>query len=144
MTTTLDARSQWHRAMTTIVLFGTKEMPISSITLADTFRIIDADEFLRRMLYTTRACSWSRDIFSIKADAIYTLEGVPQCVPIPLATAPHHPHVPPHHIWFHAFLRELWTIWAQTPSVIVIRMIVSLHVVQLEDLVLTLSSFQSR
>lgn len=120
----MDTMSQWHRAMTTIVLFGTADMPISSITLADTFRIIDADEFMRRMMHCTRQCSWLKDIFGIRADAIFTLEGSPQCVPVPMATAPYQPHVPSHSIWYHAFLRELKTIWAQTPSVIVIRMIV--------------------
>lgn len=123
-TAIMDSLRQLHRAMTTVILFGTKEMPISSVTLADAFRIIDADEFLRRMLHCTRACSWNCDIFSIKADAVFTLDGFPQCIPMPLATAPHRSNVPHHQIWFQTFLRELWTIWEQTPSVVVIRMVV--------------------
>jgi hypothetical protein len=110
--------------MTTIVLFGTAEMPISSITLADAFRIIDADEFIQRMMSITQQCSWTRDIFSIKADAIFTLEGTPQCIPLPMATAPFQQHAMAHHSWYHVFIQELKTIWLQTPSVIVIRMIV--------------------
>lgn len=120
----MDPLSQWHRAMTTIVLFGTADMPISSITLADAFRIIDADEFVQRMLHITSQCSWTHDIFSIKADAIFTLEGMPQCIPLPMATAPFQQHAMAHHSWYHVFIQELKTIWSQTPSVIVIRMIV--------------------
>jgi hypothetical protein len=121
----MDELSQWHRAMTTIVLFGTLDMPISSTTLADAFRIISADEFMQRMLYATRQCSWTSYVHAIKADAIFTLDGVPQSRPLTLNAVPQSPHEHPHHDWYRVFMEEMWTIWAQTPSVIVVRMIVS-------------------
>ncbi|KIW01378.1 uncharacterized protein PV09_07146 [Verruconis gallopava] len=126
----MDELSQWHRAMTTVVLFGTWEMPISSTTLADAFRVIDADEFLQKMMYATRQCAWTADLYAIKADAIFTVDGIPQCTPIPMVTAPKSTGAQPHHAWYQAFLREMWTIWNQTPSVVVVKMILPISIIR--------------
>jgi hypothetical protein len=123
----MDELNRW-RAMTTIVLFGTFDMPISSTTLADTFRIIGADEFIQRLLYATRESVWSGDLYSIKADAIFTIEGVPQRQPIRLSRTQQSPYIQTHHDWYQEFLKELMGLWSQTPSVIVVRLIVSLRV----------------
>jgi len=130
--------------MTTVVLFGAPDTPISSITLADTFRLITADEFISRMMNATRQYTWNRDVLAIKGEAIFTLDGFARNVHLRLTNVSCHPHEPVHYAWFDTFMQEVEMLWCTTPSVVVIKMIVSLSTcAQLCYGKMTVRSFQS-